>query len=430
MKRRDFLLQIASTLVAGACGVGRSRGAPSTATATAPRRPRPTKLVQLYLGGGMDALYSLDPKSERAVDPRMKIPYKPADIVEAGAVRLAPFAAQLAPVSRRMAVINGVVGGTVSHEYGSVAIHHFGHGGAGAPTMATRLGEAIDPGAAFHEISFDRGGGEVLWQPPPGRSLYVGSEGELLRALRKTAGDLRKTETIRSALRGLANDADRDVRGIATRIEQWLGTFPATELAEVDFYASTTWRDGRTLETMRAELGEDMTKLNHALNEVLFILEHDLATCTFVSAMCTWDSHAQNDENQRNSLALAMPALAGFLGELELRRSRRTGHLLADTTAVVVCSELGRFPLENSNAGKDHFPELPVMMFGPGLRPGRYGATGTLMEASPIALATGRPDRTSRGLKPTVQDVGATLFEWFGVEPRGGAGKVLEFVLS
>ena len=365
MQRRDFVFQIASTLLAGACGA--TRGSPVANAKPAPRgsRQRPTKLVQLYFGGGIDSLYSVDPKTERDVDARVKIPYKPADIVESGSLRLAPFAAQLAPFSSRMAVINGVVGGTVSHEYGSVAIHHFGYGGAGTPTTATRLGEAIAPDAPFHEISFDRGGGEVLWQPPPGRSLYVGNEGELLRALRTTAADTQQAETIRAALHTLAGDPDRDVRLTANRLEEWLKTFPAADLQEVDLYANATWRDGRSLKELRADFAEDMTRLNRALNEVLFILEHDLATSTFLAAMCSWDSHAQNDDNQRNSLALSMPVLAAFLGELERRRSRASGRLLADETAVVVCSELGRFPLENSNAGRNRFPRFLCCCLAP-----------------------------------------------------------------
>jgi len=38
------------------------------------------------------------------------------------------------------------------------------------------------------------------------------------------------------------------------------------------------------------------------------------APSVFVSAMCSWDSHSENEVNQRSSFALSMPWLAGFLG--------------------------------------------------------------------------------------------------------------------
>ena len=126
------------------------------------------------------------------------------------------------------------------------------------------------------------------------------------------------------------------------------------------------------------------------------------------------------------------PFLAGLLDRLETT-TRPDGSRLSDEVAVIVSSELGRFPILNHSNGKDHFPELPMLLWGPGLRPGQYGQTDRRLVGTPISLQTGRPSSSARDRVPTLDDVGHTMLRWFGEEDPGSLGypgHALEFLLA
>jgi hypothetical protein len=66
---------------------------------------------------------------------------------------------------------------------------------------------------------------------------------------------------------------------------------------------------------------------------------------------------------------------------------------------------------------------------GRGIQPGQYGHTDRTMGGLPISPETGRA--TSRTtMLPNLDDVGATIFRWFGLDPlaAGYTGRPLDFV--
>lgn len=57
----------------------------------------PRYFFQIMLGGGIDAIYSFDPKERSEVEPRVDVPFASKDIVTVGNVRLGPHVRDLAP---------------------------------------------------------------------------------------------------------------------------------------------------------------------------------------------------------------------------------------------------------------------------------------------------------------------------------------------
>src|SRR5262245_8850079 len=82
------------------------------------RASRPRYVVTILLSGGMDSIWTTDPRERSEIEDGVDLPYPPAAIVEAGALRLGPHLAPLAPVARRLNVLNGVQVATANHNWG------------------------------------------------------------------------------------------------------------------------------------------------------------------------------------------------------------------------------------------------------------------------------------------------------------------------
>src|SRR5439155_25133362 len=150
------------------------------------------------------------------------------------------------------------------------------------------------------------------------------------------------------------------------------------------------------------------------------------AVCVGVG-FAEWDTHYNNVPLQAKWNGAFFSMFSRFLGDLETRSNARG--TLADQTVIVVLSEIGRFGLINDVSGKDHFPEIPILVYGRGIN-GRnvFGSTGTRMEAQPISLTDGH--RAAGGVLPVLDDVGTTLLAWAGMEPSvfGYHGRRLQFL--
>jgi len=82
------------------------------------RRDRPRYIVTILLSGGMDAIWTTDPRERRDVEAGVDLPYPATAIVEAGALQLGPHLAPLATVADRLSVVRGVQVGTANHNWG------------------------------------------------------------------------------------------------------------------------------------------------------------------------------------------------------------------------------------------------------------------------------------------------------------------------
>jgi hypothetical protein len=147
-----------------------------------------------------------------------------------------------------------------------------------------------------------------------------------------------------------------------------------------------------------------------------------------VTGYGNWDSHYDNHAWQTRMSGRFYPALGAFLDGLRARRNRHGR--LADQTVVFIGSEVGRFPRLNHFAGKDHFPEVPYMLWGRPMATGTFGRTGPEMEALPVSLATGKAKRG--GTQVSIDDVGASLLALAGLDPLayGYVGRRCEFLFG
>lgn len=380
----------------------------------------PRYVVTVFLRGGMDAIFTTDPKDRAEVDPRVDIAYAPDDVIESGDLRVGPH---LAPIRRhlgRFAVLKGLQVRTANHESGALQM--------------LRLKTAVSPRSpSILEIIGARRDGQPLASVTLGRTSSLehspaslgAPTGESDQTLFDALDDVRAgdfgllervyaehLEQVASWPAGLERDQTeehlRQVRDLFARLE------------DVPSFKAEDWDD----EGGRRAGATD-------LQRVLWLLEHDLTRCAYLKIYLDWDSHYDNDRKQTSASGAFFPQLARFLDELD-RRSNAHGRL-SDNTLLVMGSELGRFPFLNGNQGKDHFPETSLMLAGPGIASGEgrgaaYGQTGRLMEGLPVSLETGRP--ADNGALLTLDDVGATLLGLVGLNPElyGYRGRRLRFL--
>jgi len=146
------------------------------------------------------------------------------------------------------------------------------------------------------------------------------------------------------------------------------------------------------------------------------LLSLGLSRCATLSfERLTWDSHEGNDDKQSanfEDLFAALRALAQTLAETP----GYAAPTLADEVLVVVLSEMGRTPNENSSKGKDHWAHGSALLFGPGISGGRtIGGFSDLFYGLAVDPDSGELDPGGRELTPAV--VGSTLLALADVGP-------------
>lgn len=390
-------------LAAGALVAART---PLAAAAPSPT-PGPRYFVFIFLSGGIDAIRTFDPKSRSEVEPWVDLPYASKDIVTSGNVTLAPDAAALAPLASRLAVVRGIEVSTAAHGPGA---EHFDRmrtrGVAQMPTIYELLGKTRDTQAVGALLS---------------RALFGHAHGSMtdtwFEALEKTSPAER--ELMARSLHERARELRTSEPAAAENIEQ-AGAF-VERLGNMPTFDQSPWSKQRNA----ANIGRRFERL-------LWLLESDIPRCFAFDvggATQPWDSHNFNEMRQSKHSGDFFPMLQRFLLELD-NRSNRFGKL-SDTTAVIVGSELGRFPRLNGYAGKDHFPEIPMLFYGRHFKTNAaYGHTDRRMGAQRVSFKTGQP--SSSGQPITLDDVGTTLLHLSGVrDPStlGYRGKILEFLV-
>src|SRR6202023_1053715 len=88
-----------------------------------------------------------------------------------------------------------------------------------------------------------------------------------------------------------------------------------------------------------------------------------------------YDTHASPLQTKANLLGEVSSALKVFFDDL--RESR-----LDDRVLVLTFSEFGRRVEENDSQGTDHGTAGPVLLAGPGVKPGLHGKTPSLTDLS------------------------------------------------
>lgn len=417
---RRSLLGLAASLL---CSTRMSlAGAKATTARRTVRGPR--YHVVLWLGGGTDSIYTLDPKTRPEVDGDIDIPYRPGDIVDNGSVHLGPHFAPLAPHLGACSILKGVRLDTANHVTGMAQIVRFRtRTGTRSPTLFDLIGEHREQPLAsamidaqspvqhstgyFGDGAPEFGAGRTLFQLID--DTAPGDYPLLARAARAHAHAL-----------GTADDAARVARDHISQVGDLF-----ERLAGVAKFAPQTWSDDNPIAQGMAV----------RLQRALWLLEHDLARCVFVNVGggLGWDSHSANVYTQTRMNGAFAGMFARFLGELGTRTNGFG--TLADHTFGLVGSEIGRFPRINAAHGKDHFPEAPFLFFGSHVntRGGKgcvFGKTGKAMDSQLVSLATG--NARAGGHAIALDDVGATMLAVSGLDPElyGYSGSVLKFLTA
>ncbi|MBI3865864.1 MAG: DUF1501 domain-containing protein [Planctomycetia bacterium] len=127
------------------------------------------------------------------------------------------------------------------------------------------------------------------------------------------------------------------------------------------------------------------------------------ATYVVVNAGCeaSWDTHANNFKSLKNDLLPPMDrGVSALLRDLDERN-------LLDEVLVLVAGEMGRTPIVNAAAGRDHWTTAySIFLAGGGLTRGQV-------------LGSTTPDARYPASRPmTVHDVLATVYHQLGVDPE------------
>lgn len=127
-----------------------------------------------------------------------------------------------------------------------------------------------------------------------------------------------------------------------------------------------------------------------------------------------WDSHGGNDTLQSAAFEDLFDQLTALMARLASTVDA-AGTPLDRRVTVVVLSEMGRSPLLNSVAGKDHWPYTSAILIGSGVAGGQaLGGVDRSFRGLGINRETGatQPDAEP----PTTETLGATLLAIAGVD--------------
>jgi uncharacterized protein (DUF1501 family) len=388
-------------------------------TARAASLSRPRFYLQIIPSGGIDAVYGADPKTVRDVERGIDVPYPAKDIATTREAPLGPAFAALRPWMPRIAIVNSFQQNSANHQSGLVHTTSCrANSVPGTPTLLDVLGArrtaeavgAITIGTAFAAAFSPKYLGEPTTSQFGNRPGLLDHLDKLdpheltvaASALRREAASLAVTSSQASITAG-------NLRESAALFERWAAS-PRFAPPAWPFKWEADYQGGRDLE------------------RALWLMENRLARCVTVSLTGQdFDTHLWNTTWQ--------PRLSGYLADLldrlfrELDRRKVDGKPLSEQTVVFVGSEIGRFPRLNAANGKDHFPQVSYLFFGPWFATGRtYGRTDRQMVARPISLRTGKPEAGGHTL--VVDDIGTTLLRIDGANPEvyGYAGSHLGFL--
>jgi uncharacterized protein (DUF1501 family) len=398
VRRRDLLRAGIAAVACVALG-DRTPLLAATRRATSPRY-----FLSLFLSGGIDAVFTTDPKTRADVEAWVDVPYAPSAIVDAGGLRLGPHFAPLAKHAPRMAIVNGVQVRTANHNTGREQLLRMRTGTrAEMPTIMQAIGLRKTTQAV----------GCMSWQYglPQMQALFDETSPE---DLARIAAGLRKQDGL----------AALGAEGRATLDDAFEAATLCERLAKTPRLKLETW-----------SADADAQKLAASLQRVLWVFENDLSRAFELNVggiEQPWDTHSFNTERQ-TKMAKLVPMVARFFAELASRKTTRGA--LADETLAVMGSEIGRYPGVNGQQGKDHMPEVPLVFFGAGVDAGTkgaaYGRTGKKMESLAVSLRTGKDE--AGGHTIVLDDLGTTLLHVAGIaDPSvfGYRGRVLAFLVG
>ena len=398
---------------------------PGLVRAVGTQDPPTRRLVVVYVDGGWDTTFVLDPKFQSAyvdgpqVDEDRSQPDDRERLMAYGDLLVVsnPFKrpavdAYFERWGAQTAIVNGVGVGSLAH-----------------PPCRVRAmtGTALDRSASFSTIiGAALGGDRPLGSVDMSGMAFTGP-------LAATVGRL----GAQNQLRALVDDAVPIGPPDAFDV-----TYPQFTVSSADRDALTAHLDARTraLSATFLPTGANARKLTERVESLVraarfrgqgavaltglttglapsLAEQADLAVSLLQADLCStvtlnsgefWDTHALN-VNQHGLWQRLFAGLDHLVSSLD------AADLLASTT-VVVLSEMTRSPLLNARAGKDHWPHMSLMLIGAGVQGGRsFGATDARGESLAVDVATGAV--LGSGLLPRYDNLNAGLLKMFDIDP-------------
>jgi uncharacterized protein (DUF1501 family) len=152
------------------------------------------------------------------------------------------------------------------------------------------------------------------------------------------------------------------------------------------------------------------TRLAGGLMQVSRLIKAGIAACFYYIIQSGYDTHANQLFNHASLLGELSAAIGAFLDDLTTAR-------LAERVAVLCFSEFGRRVSDNGSSGTDHGTAGPVILAGPGVRPGLVGPTPSLTDLEDGDLKVGVDFR---------QVYAAVLDGWLGLPAEPALGRAFE----
>src|SRR5262249_31011444 len=118
------------------------------------------------------------------------------------------------------------------------------------------------------------------------------------------------------------------------------------------------------------------TGLAERLRLVARLMKAGFGTRVYYTTQGSYDTHSTQAAVHSSLLGELAGAMLAFLDDLKASR-------LDERVAVLVFSEFGRTVKENGSVGTDHGTAGPVLLAGPGVKPGLVGTTPSVTDLDP-----------------------------------------------
>ena len=392
MNRRELLLRGAAASLAGMLPARLARASTTD------------HLLVYVAKGGWDPTFVFDPHPESST-----IDGPPASTVStAGGVRFADAATR--PTVRsffeqygaKTCVVNGIAVGSISHPL-CMRLMMTGSRKTDAADLATLLGASTGSGLALPSL--------VVSGP-----RYPGTLGAATTPL---------SPTLLGTVDGSLPPDGRYEPEIESRVRAFLAEEAAAMAASepsplLDQYAEALQRYDDLEEGVESIRLQAFAQWREEAEAGVAALSGGLSRAVVIEGtvpmLSQWDSHSSNDMLQDRNFEHAFAELTRLM---QLLRSSGApgGGSLDERTTLLVLSEMGRTPVQNSKGGKDHWPYTSAMLVGAGVSGGRVvGASDGTLTGVPVDPATGAA--SGSGSLVTPASLAAGLLQRFGVDPE------------
>ena len=343
------------------------------------RKGTATKVIYLYMNGGMSHLDTLDPKTH----PEVKGPVSSLISPHCG-IQVSEYLPRMAGLMHHTAVIRSMQSNQGAHERGRYYVWT-GYNQRGTirhPAMgswAVRLGGVLNPNLpGYVKVGVDSrhpGGGfmEAKYAPLPIGNPERGLQNsQLPKGVNESAFHERLSMVEKFNKRFQESYNVKQVRAYSDAYEHAIKLMKSQDLAAFDLSLES--------DKTRESYGEDAFGKGCLLARRL--IERDVR---FVEvSLGGWDTHQNNFERVPERAEILDRAMSALIQDLSSRG-------LLEETLIVLATEFGRTPKINQNKGRDHYPKaFSCMLAGGGVKGGMvYGATnvkGAEVASDPVSV--------------------------------------------